>query len=219
MAICKTTVLKCLLLQLSMWFLFEGHICQHALSHLLVNNSDFWFPKVPMSRSHLSNPSRRRRPPGGSGKRSSNYSHTHHWEGKQGKAIDVGNVCTNSNTFSFVRTSFLPCVCVLVAQALQHRGEIVFMSQRFLVNPHWVITHGEASFVAACVYTRVFVLDIMSLLDVAVWSSSAVCKNTHKTRGLQSRQNAHNAARKQESQTNELWRPKLKLIFSCMSAC
>lgn len=48
------------------------------LSHIYLSITViFWFPKVPMSCSHLSNPSRRRRPSGGSGKRSSNYSHTH----------------------------------------------------------------------------------------------------------------------------------------------
>lgn len=78
MAICKTTgtVLKCLLLQLNIWFLFEEHICPHVLLHSLVNNGQFWFPKVPTSRSHLSSSSRCRRPSGGSGERSSNYTHT-----------------------------------------------------------------------------------------------------------------------------------------------
>lgn len=81
----------------------------------------------------------------------------------------MGSVCANSNTFSFVRTAFLPCGCVLVAQALQHRGELVFNFSEIPGQPtHWAITHGEGSFVAVCVYTRVFVLDIMSLLDVAV---------------------------------------------------
>lgn len=97
----------------------------------------------------------------------STYTHTTEKESKE-KVIDVGNVCANSNTFSFVRTAFLPCGCALVAQALQHRGEIVFYVSEIPGQPTHSVTLGEALFVAVCVYTRVFVLDIMRLLDVAV---------------------------------------------------
>lgn len=63
--------------------------------------------------------------------------------------------------------AFLPCGCVFVAQARQHRREIVFNVSEIPGQPtHWVTTHGEGSFVAACVCTRVFVSDVMSLLDV-----------------------------------------------------
>ena len=140
--------------------------------------------------------------------------HTPHWEGKQGKYERCEQTSAQTATPQ-LRPDVISAVRLRACgagSAAQRRN--CFYAWRIPGQPtHWVITHGEGSFVAACVYTRLFVLDIMSPLDVAVWSSSVVCKSTHQTRGSRPRRPARHSARKQESQTSRLGRPKLQLMF------
>lgn len=131
---------------------------------------------------------------------------------------------------TFAQTATLSALCTRhfshVAACLWHKlcstEEKLFWCLRDSWSTHTLGHNPRRGLIYCCVCVciqGVFVFDIMRLLDVAVWSSSVVCKNTHKTRGLQSRRSAHNAARRQESQANELWRPKLRLIFFYCTVC
>lgn len=83
-----------------------------------------------------------------------NTTHTHHWQGKQGKSHSCGQRLRKQQHFQLHPFAFLPQGCVFVAQALQHRGEIVFMSQRFLVNPHTGSQPTERARLLLCVCTQ-----------------------------------------------------------------